>query len=425
MRLAHTIADVHVIAVRVALPKATRIHALEARSHITPIYEAAGGSDRVDRTQQPIVARASKRLTWRGRARFGPNLDTALAIHRNASANQACCRNRIRAKLPKILPVKEAQPTLFELPARVIEPAAVDPALQAVSASLSPALRLGTMSWSFAGWRGLVYGHDAEPKLLAEAGLTAYSRHPLLRSVEVDRSFYDPLPEQYFADLARQVPEDFRFLVKAHEECTLSRFPKHARYGKRQAEPNPRFLDPSYAEGAVVGACVPGLGTKLAAILFQFPPQDAGDPRAFADRLQAFLERLPRGVPYAVELRNAELLTPAYARALTASGALHAHNAWGTMPSLLAQARLIPPPARRPLIVRWLMPRGAEYEAQRSRFLPFDRLVEPDLPTRTEIATLVSKALAHDVPAFVLVNNKAEGCAPASIVELARAIAPR
>ncbi|HKO48776.1 MAG TPA: DUF72 domain-containing protein [Polyangiaceae bacterium] len=317
-----------------------------------------------------------------------------------------------------------AQPTLFELPPRLIASAAVDPAQQALSAVLSPNLRMGTMSWSFAGWRGLVYAHDADAKLLAEAGLTAYSQHPLLRTVEVDRSFYDPLPEQYFAQIAGQVPEDFRFLVKAHEECTLFRFPKHARYGKRQGELNPRFLDPAYAEGAVVAACAPVLGKKLAALLFQFPPQAAGDPRAFADRLQAFLERLPAGVPYAIELRNAELLTPAYAHAISASGALHAHNAWGTMPSLLTQARLIPPSARNPLLVRWLMRRGDEYEAARSRFLPFNRLLEPDLPTRSEIALLVSKALAHDVPAFVLINNKAEGCAPASILELARAIAP-
>jgi len=316
----------------------------------------------------------------------------------------------------------EAQPTLFELPARVVEPAIVDPALRSLATALSPQLRMGTMSWSFAGWRGLVYAQGADPKWLAEAGLTAYGQHPLLTTVEVDRSFYEPLPERYFSGIAAQVPEYFRFLIKAHEECTLLRFPKHARYGKRQAEANPRFLDPAYAE-SVIASCVPALGKKLGAILFQFPPQDLGHPLRFAERLQAFLERLPRGVPYAVELRNPELLTPTYARALTESGALHAHNAWGAMPSVLAQARLIPPSARKPLIIRWLMRRGDSYEAARTRYLPFDRLAEPDLSTRAELAALLGKALAHDVPAFVLVNNKAEGCAPASIVELARALA--
>ena len=323
------------------------------------------------------------------------------------------------------MPVNPTQPTLFALPPRALEPALADSALCALSAELSPDLRMGTMSWSFSGWRGLVYAQDAEPKALSGAGLSAYGQHPLLRAVEVDRSFYDPLPEGYFRELAAQVPEDFRFLVKAHEECTLTRFPKHARYGKRQGESNPRFLDAAYAESAVVAPCVAGLGDRLGALLFQFSPQDAGDPGAFADRLQAFLEPLPRGVPYAVELRNPELLTRAYAHALSAGGALHAHNVWGAMPSVLAQARLIPPPARKPLIVRWLMRRGDEYQAAQARFQPFNRLTEPDLAARTEIATLVGKALAHGVPALVLVNNTAEGCAPASIVELARALAAR
>jgi len=282
---------------------------------------------------------------------------------------------------------------------------------------------MGTMSWSFAGWRGLVYGRAADPKLLSEAGLTAYSAQPWLRAVEIDRSFYDPLPEQHFKELAEQVPADFRFVVKAHEECTFSHFPKHARYGKRRGAANARFLEPAYATEAVLAPCVAGLGPKLGAVLFQFPPQDLGHPQLFAERLQAFLERLPRGLPYAVELRNPELLTPAYARALAIGGAVHAHNAWGTMPSVLAQARLLPASSRKPLIVRWLMRRGDEYEAARSRFLPFDRLVEADTSTRSDIATLVSKALAHDVPALVLVNNKAEGCAPASIIELGRVLA--
>lgn len=318
--------------------------------------------------------------------------------------------------------IPKDQPSLFKLPPRVVEAAAQLAEHHALRQQLAAGLRLGTMSWSFPGWRGLVYGDDADPKLLADAGLTAYSKHPLLGTVEVDRSFYEPLPARYFEALSEQVPPDFSFLVKAHEDCSLLRFPRHARYGKKQGDSNARFLDPSYATDAVVGPSVEGLGSKLGAILFQFPPQDVGSPSTFAEQLAGFLQRLPRGVSYAVEIRNPELFTPAYASALQSAGAVHAHNVWGNMPSVLQQARLIPPAARRPLIVRWLMRRGDDYEGARSRFLPFSRLVEPDLQNRRDIATLIAKALAHDVPAFVVVNNKAEGSAPATIIELARAI---
>lgn len=313
----------------------------------------------------------------------------------------------------------EQQPSLFELPPRRVEAAPTDESQRALAEQLPLSLYLGTMSWSFPGWRGLVYGQSAEPKHLADAGLGAYSQHPLLGAVEIDRSFYEPLPPRYFESLRGQVPDAFRFLVKAHEECSLPRFPKHARYGKKQGDANSRFLDPAYATDAVVGPSA-ALGDKLGGILFQFPPQDASAPLEFAERLGAFLTALPAGLPYVVELRNPELLTPAYARSLEQSGALHAHNVWGNMPSVLQQARLLPPVARRPLFVRWLMRRGDDYEGARSRYAPFSKLAEPDLPNRRDIATLVAKALAHHVPAFVLVNNKAEGCAPESVAELAR-----
>jgi uncharacterized protein YecE (DUF72 family) len=317
---------------------------------------------------------------------------------------------------------KDDQPSLFELPPREVEPAQLTDAQRAEAEQVPPGLHLGTMSWSFPGWRGVVYGAGADPKLLADAGLTAYSKHPLLGAVEIDRSFYEPLPARYFESVAAQVPPGFRFVVKAHEDVSMPRYPKHPRYGKKQGEASARFLDASYAAEAVVAPAASGLGDKLGAVLFQFPPQDASEPLAFAQRLCGFLEKLPRGVPYAVELRNPELLTPAYARALESTGALHAHNVWGSMPSVLAQARLIPPAARKPLIVRWLMRRGDDYEGARSRFLPFSKLAEPDLPSRRDIATLIAKALAHSVPAFVLVNNKAEGCAPESLSELSKEV---
>jgi len=278
------------------------------------------------------------------------------------------------------------------------------------------------MSWSYAGWRGLVYAPETNVKRLAQDGLAAYAAHPLLRAVEIDRSYYEPLPVEAFQGQAAQTPDDFRFLVKAHQECTIRRFPVHARYGNRRGEPNGRYLDSSYAADAVIGPTAEGLGAKLGAILFQFPPHEPGSPEAFAGELAAFLEALPRNVSYAVEVRNPELVTPAYARALTAGDALHCHNVWGDMPSVLRQAKVLPPLTRRLLVVRWLMRRGEQYEQAGARFQPFDRVLDEDPANRESVATLVSKAAAHDVPSLVLVDNKAEGCAPESIVRLARAI---
>ncbi len=320
---------------------------------------------------------------------------------------------------------KHTQSSLFELPEQELGAAKVDIEQRELGTRLPESVRLGTMSWSFPGWRGLVYGPDAPVKRLANEGLTAYAQHPLLGAVEIDRSYYEPLSVDVLRRFAAQVPEGFRFLVKAHEDCTVRRFPSHPRYGKKRGENNPRYFDASYAAEAVVGPVVEGLGAKLGALVFQCPPEEVDSPRAFAQRLCTFLKGLPAGVPYAVELRNRKLLTPGYTAALAETGAVHCHNAWSHMPSILEQARQVPPAARRPLIVRWLLRHGDEYGVARERFSPFNRIAAEDLTTREAIARLVSKAVQHGVSAFVLINNKAEGCAPESVFRLAQDIVRR
>jgi uncharacterized protein YecE (DUF72 family) len=319
-----------------------------------------------------------------------------------------------------------AQGTLFELPPprapADIEPAAQKPEHVTLAGALPESVRLGGMTWSYPGWAGHVYGLGATEKQLAARGLTAYSKHPLLRSVEIDRTYYEPLGSLDFEAYASQVPDDFRFFVKAHEDCVVRRFPLHARYGQKRGLDNPLFLDPVYAERAVIEPTRAGLGSRLGGLLFQFPPQDVSQPSAFVHRLHGFLRRLPRGVCYAVELRNSELLTPEYGAALADAGAVHCHSVWTGMPGVLAQARLIPPAARRPIVVRWLLRQDDRYQDAEARFRPFHRLVSEDPQNRDEVATLVAKASAHGVPVQVLVDNKAEGCAPESIVRLAASV---
>jgi uncharacterized protein YecE (DUF72 family) len=317
-----------------------------------------------------------------------------------------------------------AQHALFELPARSIEAVPATSEQRALAGLLPARLHMGAMTWSYPGWHGVVYARPHDDRELAAYGLTAYAKQPLLRAAEIDRSYYEPLSARAYRDYAEQVPDDFRFVVKAHEDCTVERYPAHARYGKKRGLLNERFLDPDYASRVVVEP-LQGVGDKLHCLLFQFSPVPEPNARLFADRLQRFLHGLPRGITYAVELRNDSLLTPDYGAALASAGAIHCHSAWTYMPSVLEQARCLPPATRKPLLVRWLLQRGARYEQANARFEPFSRIQEEDLATRSEIATLVDKALAHDVPVCALVDNKAEGCAPASITLLARALSER
>lgn len=295
-----------------------------------------------------------------------------------------------------------------------------------VAARLPAGVRFGTSSWSFPGWQDIVYAGHHNAADLARFGLAAYAQHPLLGCVGVDRTHYAPVSANALAAYCRDVPAAFRFIVKAHEACTLRRYPTHPRYGARAGAVNPLFLDAAYAADAVVGPYVDGLGDRAGALLFQFAPQDVasvGGAVGFARMLEGFLRALPRGPLYAVELRNAELLTPAYAAGLAAAEAVHCFNILRGMPGLRAQAQALRGVRFRTLVLRWMLQPRFTYEEAGTRYLPFDRIVDDDPEQRADVAWLVQKALAQDKQAYVIVNNNAEGCAPLSIATLAGLLA--
>ncbi len=308
-----------------------------------------------------------------------------------------------------------------------VGPAVQPPELHALRGKLPANLHLGTSSWSFPGWAGFVWDREASEATLAKEGLAAYAQHPLFRTVGVDRTYYAPVTADVFRRYAESTPDDFRFLVKAAEACVLARFPHHPRYGAQKGQENPRFLDAAWATDAVVQPFVEGLGHKAGPLVFQFPPQELsrlGGEQKLLERLDGFLGALPRGPLYAVEVRNASLLGPDLAELLRVHGAVPVLSAWGNLPDVERQAELLHALEREALVVRWMLPPGVSYEEARSQFEPFSRLAEPDPGTRGRIARVVrafSQGKAR--PGWIIVNNKAEGSSPLSVVELARVVA--
>lgn len=305
---------------------------------------------------------------------------------------------------------------LFGAPAGVgSAPAAAE--LESLRAQVPPRIRLGTSSWSFPGWAGIVYDRQHSEQALARDGLAAYARHPLLRTVSIDRTYYAPIDAHAFAAYADDVPDDFRFLVKADRLLT-----------DPEAEPTTgaRFLDPAHAALAVVQPAVSGLGGKLGAIVFQFSPRSAGShggPRRFASMLHEFLASLPQGPRYAVELRTPALMTPDYVRALDVTGAAHCYTVHPSMLSLRAQLDRIPARANPMLVIRWMLREGLDYEGARASYAPFNRLVAEDPAARNEIARASLECARDERDVIVCINNKAEGSAPLSAIRLAEAIA--
>jgi uncharacterized protein YecE (DUF72 family) len=308
-----------------------------------------------------------------------------------------------------------------------------------IAADLPASVRLGTSSWSFPGWNGIVYGDDYSNSKLARDGLAAYGVHPLLRSVSIDRSFYAPLTVTDYLRYAQQVPDHFRFIVKAPALIT------DASVRGDRGEPvsaNPCFLNAEMAARDFVEPCLAGLGRKAGALVFQFPPlpdQLLADPTVFVERLGAFLAALPPlpapaegaapgdATCYAVEIRDGILLTPRFVRMLRAAGVRYCVGLHARMPDPLRQAAALAlmdgeAPAG-PLIVRWSLHSGFKYEQAKARYEPFDKLVDEDPHTRDTLAELAARYAIAGQPVLITTNNKAEGSAPLTCQKLARAIA--
>ena len=102
-----------------------------------------------------------------------------------------------------------------------------------------------------------------------------------------------------FRGWAEAVPEDFRFLVKAHEALTLARFPLHERYGARRGRGEPDLPRPGLRPRRGGGAAGRGprdrRPDRWSSSSRPRTCRRSEDPRAFADRLHAFLAALPAG----------------------------------------------------------------------------------------------------------------------------------
>ncbi len=139
-------------------------------------------------------------------------------------------------------------------------------------------LLAGTSGYAFKEWKGKFYPEDVKD----DAMLGYYaSRFP---TVEINNTFYRLPKQNVLLDWAAQVPESFRFAIKASQRIT-----HHARLKAESAS----ALDFLLKNTEV-------MESRLGAILFQLPPSLKKD----IERLRAFLALLPAGRRFTIEFRH-------------------------------------------------------------------------------------------------------------------------
>ncbi len=278
---------------------------------------------------------------------------------------------------------------------------------------------LGASSWKYPGWRGLLYeearyvwqGRVSEARFERNC-LAEYSE--VFKSVCVDAAYYTFPTEKYLLGLASQVPSDFQFGFKVTDEITVRKFPNLPRFGTRAGTMNPHYLDADLFVRSFLAPCEV-IRSQVGVMIFEFSrfyPTDYRHGRDFLADLDGFLARLPRGWPYAVELRNRSWLVPDYFACLTRHGVSHVFNSWEAMPSVTEQLAM-PGSRTNPELVtaRFLLKPGRDYETAVKTFQPYDRVKEENSEARQAGATLIKEGVAAQgkKKTLIFVNNRLEG----------------
>lgn len=146
-------------------------------------------------------------------------------------------------------------------------------------------IRLGCSGWDYRDWEGVFYKTGDESKL------KAYSR--IFNTAEINSTFYSYPSQGIVFGWAKYTPPDFKFAVKLNRLITHE---KMLEISKGVEDDLKRFcglLKPLEDSG------------KLACILIQLPP----GMKFKKEKIEAFLNVLPKDLRFALEYRNMTWLT--------------------------------------------------------------------------------------------------------------------
>ena len=277
-------------------------------------------------------------------------------------------------------------------------------------------LRLGTCSWKFPSWAGLVYSKARGIDYLGEYAFQ-------FDTVEIDQWFWSlfgdskiGMPKE--ADVGRYreaVPERFRFTIKAPNSITLTHYYRQDR--RNAGKPNPYFLSQELLQDFLTR--IEPLKELTAAVMFQFEylnKKKMAGLEDFLERLGAFTSALPTGWHFAMETRNPQYLKPEYFDFLRARG----------LSAVFVQGYYLPPvfdlledyatELPGPCIIRLMGPDRAEIEKQTGK--KWGSVVAPKDEELDRLAEIIPRITAGGTDVIVNVNNHYEGSAPQTVARL-------
>jgi uncharacterized protein YecE (DUF72 family) len=255
----------------------------------------------------------------------------------------------------------------------------------------SARIRLGTSSWTGEGWVGSFYPARSKPQNF----LPIYAER--FDAVEIDSTFYRIPAARTVEQWRARTPPGFTFAAKVPQIITHEKMLVGA--------------EPDLAEFLEV---MDLLGEKLGPLLLQFPyfnRQKFSGVGPFLERLEPFLERLPRDRQWVVEVRNRHWLSEKLYAALRRHRVALAlvDHAWMPRPGELFETG--DPITAGFAFVRWIGDRkGIEERTKVWNQTIIDRT--EDLHEWVKVLTGVAKRVQMT---YAFANNHYSGYAPGTV----------
>ena len=294
--------------------------------------------------------------------------------------------------------------------------------MKRILSNYHPSLRIGTCSWKYDSWKGLIY--EAEKDYKPFDYLIDYAKH--YNTVEIDQWFWSLFPSgaklpnietvKIYSD---SVPDDFLFTVKVPNSITLTHHyaKQSSRYKNIANQPNPHFLNMDLLKRFL--ETLQAMENKLGPVMFQFEylnRQKMPSLKVFIEKLSEFFEQAPKEFEYAVEIRNPNYLNQVFYSFLRDM----------SISPILLEGYYMPPISKvteefdissdKPLIIRLMGPDRQKIEKLTGE--KWDRIVAPKDESLGSVAQIVEQNIGLKRKVFVNVNNHYEGCAVLTIEKL-------
>ena len=277
-------------------------------------------------------------------------------------------------------------------------------------------IRIGTCSWKYDSWKGLVYNEDTGKDYLPE-----YASH--FDTVEIDQWFWSlfaedkvilPQPnvvKSYFD----AVPEDFKFTIKIPNSITLTHF-----YQKDKAkplQPNPYFLSIQLFNKFLES--IEPMRSKIGMLMFQFEylnKQKMKSQIEFLQKFGDFNQQIATSLPLAIEIRNPYYLNTRYFDFLDQNN----------LSPVLLQGYYMPPifdtflkhanQINNSVVIRLHGPDRSEIEKKSGR--NWSEILDPKDDEISRITKIIKDMDNKNLDVYVNVNNHYEGSAPRTIQKI-------